>query len=55
MHYVIYDLEHHPPPMENSKVYIQHVKLWKLKNHKNVIKTAKRIFRVYSQGVITHW
>ena len=39
--------------MEELKMYILQVMLQGLKNNKNSIETAKKICRVYSQGVIT--
>ena len=34
--------------MEELKVHIQHIILWKFKNNKNNTETAKKIPRVYS-------
>ena len=41
--------------MEELKVHIRHVMLWKFKNNKNTTETAKKIMSVYSQGVITKY
>ena len=39
--------------MEELKVHIRHVMLWRFKNNKNTTETAKKILSVYYQGVIT--
>ena len=39
--------------MKELKVHIQHIILCKFKHYKNSIKTAKKIFNVYGQRVIT--
>ena len=39
--------------MEELKVHIGHVMSWEFKNNKNTTETAKKMFSVYSQSVIT--
>ena len=41
--------------MEERKVHVLHVVLWKFNANKNAIKTAKKICSVYGQGVITDY
>ena len=38
--------------MEELKVHIRHVMLWKFKNKKNTTEAAKKIYSVYSLSVI---
>ena len=39
--------------MEELKVHIWHVMLWKFNNNKNASETAKKICSIYGQSVIT--
>ena len=40
--------------MEETKVHIRLVMLWKPKNNKNAKETAKKMYRFYGLGVI-YW
>ena len=40
--------------MKELKVHIWLVMLWEFKNNKNATESKKKVFSVYSRGVITH-